>query len=131
VVMGPPGFMSIYQPVDLMDLTVGVKQWNALSDKMKQFLEMEVHVYSDLHHAKIQKADQEAWEKFEEAGTVVTRLSQDDVEKFTEIAVPRWYAWANKDKDAARVFKIQLDYMMSPSLGYVTPDMIKGQELTV
>lgn len=131
VVMGPPGFMSLYQPVDLMDLTVGMKQWNALSDKMKRFLEMEVHVYSDMHHAKIQKADQEAWKKFEEAGTVVTRLSQEDVEKFTELAVPRWYAWANKDKDAARVFKIQLDYMMSPSLGYVTPDVIKGQELKV
>jgi hypothetical protein len=43
--------------------------------------------------------------------------------------VPRWFAWANKDKDAARVFKIQLDYMMSGSLGYVTSDMIKGQKL--
>lgn len=129
VVMGPPGFMSIYQPVDLMDLTVGKKHWDALSDEMKRFVEMEVHVYSDLHHAAIQKADLEAWAKFQEAGTVVTRLSQDDVEAFTEIAVPRWYAWANKDKDAARVFKIQLDYMMSPQLGYVTPDMVKGQQL--
>jgi len=127
--MGPPGFMSIYQPVDLMDLTVGMNQWNALSPQMKQFVEMEVHSYSDMHHAAIQKADQEAWKKFEDAGTIVTRLSQEDVEKFTELAVPRWYAWANKDKDAARVFKIQLDYMMSPSLGYVTPDMIKGQTL--
>ncbi|MBS1269234.1 MAG: Lactate-binding periplasmic protein [Gammaproteobacteria bacterium] len=129
IVMGPPGFMSIYQPVDLMDLTVGMKQWNALSDAMRQFVEMEVHVYSDMHHAKIQKADQEAWAKFEEAGTIVTRLSQEDVERFTELAVPRWYQWANKDKNAARVFKTQLDYMMSGSLGYVTPDMIEGHEL--
>jgi len=127
--MGPPGFMSIYQPVDLMDLTVSMKSWNALSAKMKQFVEMEVHVYSDMHHAGIQKADQEAWKKFDAAGTVVTRLSQDDVEKFTKLAVPRWYSWANKDKDAARVFKIQLDYMMSGSLGYVTPNDIKGQKL--
>ncbi len=127
--MGPPGFMSIYQPVDLMDLTVGMKQWNALSPKMKQFVEMEVHVYSDMHHARIQKADQEAWKKFEEAGTIVTRLSQEDVEAFTRLAVPRWFAWANKDRDAARIFKIQLDYMMSPSLGYVTPEMIQGQSL--
>src|SRR3546814_16757974 len=43
--MGPPGFMSIYQPVDLMDLTVGMDKWNALSPEMKQFVEMEVHVY--------------------------------------------------------------------------------------
>jgi TRAP-type mannitol/chloroaromatic compound transport system substrate-binding protein len=129
--MGPPGFMSIYQPVDLMDLTVSNEAWNKLSDKMKQFVEMEVHVYSDMHHAKIQKADQEAWKKFEEAGTIVTRLSQEDVEAFTKLAIPRWFAWANKDKAAAQIFKIQLDYMMSGSLGYVTPDMIKGYTLNL
>ena len=127
--MGPPGFMSIYQPVDLMDITVGMPAWNKLSPKMQQFFESEVCEYSDIHHAGIQKADQEAWPKFTEAGTVVTRLSQDDVDAFTKLAVPLWYNWANKDKDAARVFKIQLDYMMSGSLGYVTPDMIKGQKL--
>ncbi len=127
--MGPPGFMSLYQPVDLMDLTVGMKAWNAISPKMQKFVELSVHQYSDLHHAAIQKADQDAWKKFDEAGTIVTRLSQDDVEAFTQLAVPRWFAWANKDKDAARVFKIQLDYMMSGSLGYVTPDTIKGQKL--
>lgn len=127
--MGPPGFMSLYQPVDLMDLTVGEKAWNAISPAMKQFVETEVHRYSDLHHARIQKADQEAWVKFEEAGTVVTRLSESDVERFTQLAVPLWYKWANKDADAARVFKVQLDYMMSGSLGYVDNDMIKGQSL--
>ena len=129
--MGPPGFMSIYQPVDLMDLTVGMDKWEALSPEMKQFVEMEVHVYSDMHHAKIQKADLEAWKKFDEAGTIVTRLSQEDVEAFTKLAVPLWYNWANKDKNAARLFQIQLDYMMSGSLGYVTPDMIKGQTLNL
>lgn len=127
--MGPPGFMSLYQPVDLMDLTVGMKAWEALSPQMKQFVEMEVHVYSDLHHAKIQKADQEAWGKFEKAGTIVTRLTERDVDAFTKLAVPLWYKWANKDENAARVFKLQLDYMMSGSLGYVTPDMIQGQKL--
>jgi TRAP-type mannitol/chloroaromatic compound transport system substrate-binding protein len=129
--MGPPGFMSIYQPVDLMDLTVGMQSWNELSDQMKRFVEMEVHAYSDIHHAKIQAADQAAWKKFEEAGTEITRLSEEDVEAFTELAVPLWFKWANKDPGAARAFKIQLDYMMSGSLGYVTPDMIEGQELKV
>ena len=127
--MGPPGFMSIYQPVDLMDLTVGIDAWNALSKEMKQFVEMEVKSYSIEHFAKIQKADQEAWVKFEEAGSVVTRLKEDDVAAFTKLAVPLWFNWANKDKGAAKAFKIQLDYMMSGSLGYVTPDMIKGQKL--
>ncbi|WOV90408.1 MAG: TRAP transporter substrate-binding protein DctP [Candidatus Zeuxoniibacter abyssi] len=128
--MGPPGFMSIYQPVDLMDLTVGANVWNNLPEHLKRFVESEVHVYSDLHHAKIQKADQEAWGKFEKAGSVVTRLGEKDVEKFTALAVPIWFKWANKDKNAARAFKIQLDYMMSGSLGYVTPAMIKGQSIS-
>ncbi len=88
-----------------------------------------MHTYSDLHIAGIQKADQDAWKKFEMAGTVVTRLSESDVDKFTKLAVPLWFKWANKDKDAARVFKIQLDYMMSGSLGHVTPSMIKGYSL--
>lgn len=51
------------------------------------------------------------------------------MDAFTKLAVPRWFAWANKDKDAARILKIQLDYMMSGSLGYITPDTIKGQTL--
>jgi TRAP-type mannitol/chloroaromatic compound transport system substrate-binding protein len=127
--MGPPGFMSLYQPVDVMDLTVGMDHWNALSPEMQQFVDMEVQVYSNVHHAGIQKADQEAWVKFDEAGTIVTRLSQDDVEAFTALAIPRWFQWANKDINAARLFKLQLDYMMSGSLGYVTPDQIEGQSL--
>jgi TRAP-type mannitol/chloroaromatic compound transport system substrate-binding protein len=127
--MGPPGFMSLYQPVDLMDLTVSQKSWDKLSPMMKQFVEMEVHTYSDLHHAAIQAADQKAWKKFEEAGTEVTRLTEDDVEAFTLLSVPLWYKWANKDAYAAKAFKIQLDYMMSGSLGYVDKDMIKGESL--
>ncbi|MHA7772112.1 TRAP transporter substrate-binding protein DctP [Roseibium sp. M-1] len=129
--MGPPGFMSLYQPVDLMDITVGMDAWNALSPQMQQFVEMETHVYSDSHHAAIQKADQEAWAKFEADGTEITRLSQDDVELMTEVAVPIWFNYANRDKDSARVFKIQLDYMMSGSLGYVTAEQIEGLELNL
>lgn len=129
IVMGPPGFMSVYQPVDIMDITVGLDPWNKLSPQMQEFVEMETHVYSDLHHAAIQAADQQAWKKFEAEGTEITRLSQDDVELMTEVAVPIWFKYANRDKNAARVFKIQLDYMMSGSLGYVTPEMIEGYTL--
>ena len=127
--MGPPGFMSLYQPVDLMDLTVGMRAWNALSPKLQGFIESEIFAYSIMHHAAIEKADQQAWRLFEEAGTVVTRLSQADVDRFTEMAIPLWFAWANKDPSAARIFKVQLDYMMSGSLGYVTPDAVKDYQL--
>ena len=82
-----------------------------------------------MHHAAIQKADMEAWGKFEKAGTQINRLPAEDLPKFQRVAVPIWFKWANKDKDAARVFKLQLDIMESPTFGYVTPDMYKGLKL--
>lgn len=127
--MGPPGLMSVYQPVDLMDITVGMASWNAISSEMQAFVEREVQLYSQTHYAAIERADQEAWRQFETAGSEVTRLSASDVERFTRLAVPLWFSWANKDPAAAQVFKAQLDYMMSGSLGYVTTEMVDGREL--
>lgn len=129
ICMGPPGLMSVYQPVDLMDITVGMEAWNALPKRLQDFVETEVHVYSDTHLARVEAADQDAWHKFEEAGTEITRLSAADVAAFTELAIPIWFEWANRDKAATRIFKAQLDYMMSGSLGYVTPEAIKGHKL--
>ena len=102
---GPVGLESIYQPVDLMDFCVGMNHWNKLSPKMKAWVELEIEAYSSLHHAAIQKADMEAWPKFIKAGTEINRLPSSDLEKFQRVAVPIWFKWANKDKDAARVFK--------------------------
>ncbi len=129
--MGPVGLESIYQPVDLMDFVVNQAVWNKLSPKMKLWIENEVEAYSAHHFGAIQKADIEAWDKFIKAGIEINRLPFDDLDKFQRIAVPIWFKWANKDKDAARVFKAQLDIMESPSLGYVTPDMYKGQKLNL
>ena len=82
---------------------------------MKQWVEDEIEVYSRIHHAAIQKADMEAWGKFEKAGIEVNRLPVDDLEKFQRVAMPIWFKWANKDKDAARVFKAQLEIMETPT----------------
>jgi len=131
VSMGPPGFMSIYQPVDLMDVTIATESWQALSPRMQAFLEDEVQIYSKHHHAGIEVADQAAWSEFDAAGVEVSRLSEADVHAFTKLAVPRWFAWANRDPDAGRVFRVHLDYMMSGSLGYVTPEMTQGFRLNV
>jgi TRAP-type C4-dicarboxylate transport system substrate-binding protein len=112
-----------------MDLTVAMPSWRALSANMRSFLEDEARIYSHEHHAGIEAADQEAWRKFDAAAVEVTRLSDADVLAFTKLAVPRWFDWANRDADAGRVFRIHLDYMMSGTLGYVTPDMIQGFQL--
>jgi TRAP-type C4-dicarboxylate transport system substrate-binding protein len=96
---------------------------------MKVWLDDVVQVYSNQHFGAIQKADLEAWGKFTKAGIQINRLPAEDLPKFQKVAVPIWFKWANKDKDAARVFKLQLDLMESPTLGYVTPDMYKGLKL--
>lgn len=129
VSMGPAGFMSIYQPVDLMDMVVSAESWRKLPERMKRFLEDEVRIYSLHHHTEIEAADQEAWLQLERDGAQITRLGDEDVDAFTRLIIPRWFAWANRDRDAGRLFRIHLDYMMSGSLGYITPDMIKGQRL--
>ena len=61
----------------------------------------------------------------------INRLPVSDLEKFQRVAVPIWFKWANKDKDAARLFRLQLEVMESPTFGYVTPDMYKGQKLEI
>ena len=43
--------------------------------------------------------------------------------------MPIWFKWANKDKDAARIFKLQLEVMESPTFGYVSSDMYKGMKI--
>lgn len=129
ILMGPPGVMSVYQPVDLMDLTVHMGAWKRLSPRMQRFVEDEVRNYSLYHYAGIQKANIVAMKKFVEAGSIVTRMSAADVEKFRRAAIPVWFNWAKKDADATAVFKIHLDYMMNEIMGYVTPDDIKGYSL--
>ena len=64
-----------------------------------------------------------------EAGTTVTRLSEDDVVRFRQVAIPLWFEWANKDQDAARLLALHLEVMQNPSVAYLTPDDIQDYEL--
>ncbi|SFL81475.1 TRAP-type mannitol/chloroaromatic compound transport system, substrate-binding protein [Marinobacter zhejiangensis] len=126
ILFGPPGVMSIYQPVDLMDLTVNLRAWNSLSPELQALVEREVRNYSQLHYLAIQRRNVEAMELFAEAGSTVSRLSQEDMERFREAAIPIWFKWANKDEDARAIFDIQLKYMMNPLVGYVDEEDIEG-----
>jgi len=129
ILFGPPGLMSVYQAVDLMDLTVNLGAWKRLSPKVQQFVEEQVAAYSLHHYVTIQKRNVEAMKKFKEAGSIVSRLSGEDLAEFRRKAIPIWFKWANKDEDSRRVFKLQLDYMMNDIMGYVTPEDIKGYSL--
>ena len=129
ICVGPPGQTSLYQPVDLMDLTVNMRAWKRLSDKMKVFVEEQVQTYSVHHYVTIQKANAVAMNKFLEKRTKVARLSADDVAQFRQAAIPVWYEWAKKDIDASRIFKLQQDYMLNPYMGYLTEADVKGKKL--
>jgi TRAP-type mannitol/chloroaromatic compound transport system substrate-binding protein len=129
ICMGPPGQTSLYQPVDLMDLTVNMGAWKRLSKQMRAFVQDQVQTYSVHHFVTIQKANLVAMDKFLKKGTTVSRLSADDVTLFRKAAIPVWYRWAKKNKDATRIFKLQLDYMLNPYMGYLTPSDIKGLKL--
>ncbi|MDH5599660.1 MAG: TRAP transporter substrate-binding protein DctP [Gammaproteobacteria bacterium] len=129
ILFGPPGMMSIYQPVDLMDLTVNKRAWSRLSPELKKLVEEQVKSYSLQHYTSIQARNVEALAKFKKAGSKVQRLSVDDLNEWRRKAIPIWYKWANKDADAKKVFKLQLDYMQNDIMGYVTADDIKGLKL--
>ncbi|SFN55175.1 TRAP transporter substrate-binding protein DctP [Marinobacter pelagius] len=126
IMFGPPGVMSVYQPVDLMDLTVNLRAWNSLDPKLQQLVEDEVRNYSQKHYLTIQQRNIEAMEKFKEAGDTVTRLSQEDLQEFRRAAIPIWYKWANKDDDARAIFDMQLEYMMNETVGYVDESDLEG-----
>jgi TRAP-type mannitol/chloroaromatic compound transport system substrate-binding protein len=131
IVMGPPSTPCLHQPIDLMEISFNLQVWNRLPDHLKGILIDQVRTFSSLHFAGIQRANVEAWSRFAEAGTTVTRLSEGDVVRFRQVAIPLWFEWANKDKDAARVFKLHLEVMQNPSVAYLTRDDIKGYELKV
>ena len=129
IVMGPPSTPCLHQPVDITVISFNLRTWNKLPNHLKELLTDEVKVLSMKHFAGIQKANIEAWSKFSAAGTTVTRLSEDDVARFRKIAIPLWFKWANKDRDAARLFKLHLDVMQNPSVAYLTLDDIKDYKL--
>lgn len=126
IIFGPPGVMSIYQPVDLMDLTVSLRAWNSISPELQQLVEDEVRIYSQKHYLAIQERNIAAMEKFKAEGDTVTRLSQEDVETWRKAAIPIWFNWANKNEDARAILDIQLEYMMNETVGYITEEDIKG-----
>lgn len=128
IMFGPPGVMSIYQPVDLMDLTVNLRAWNALDPKLQKLVEEEVRNYSQRHYLTIQKRNIAAMQKFKEAGDTVTRLSQEDLQEFRRAAIPIWFKWANKDEDARAIFDMQLEYMMNETVGYIDESDLEGVE---
>ncbi|MCE0733554.1 TRAP transporter substrate-binding protein DctP [Halomonas sp. G15] len=131
IIMGPPSTPCLHQSVDLMDIAVNRRVYERMSSQTQDLMHDLVAGYSREHYAAIQKANAEAWPKYREKGVEIIHLSEEDATRFREVAIPLWFKWANKDPDAARLFKAHLDTMMDPAVALITPDDIKDYELNV
>ena len=129
IVMGPTSTPCLHQPVDLTIVAFNKDVWDSLAPATQNLLTELVRSFSVNHFTAHQKANIDAWDRFAEAGVEVTRLSEEDVERFRKIALPLWFEWANRDPDSARVFKLHLDVMLNPAVAYINPDDIRDFEL--
>lgn len=134
IIMGPPSTPCLHQPVDLMDLTVNMKSWRGLSKHLQDVVIAATREHSWNQYATIQKANVEAWPKYEAKGVKIIRLSETDIDKFRKFAIPMWYKWARKDANAKEAFASQLAFMKTINVGYITDSMLvdlDGKRLTL
>ena len=124
IIMGPSTTPCLHQPVDLMDLTVGLAKWKALSKHVQEIVIAATRQHSWDQYAYIQKANVAAWDKYKEKGVQIIRLSETDIQKFRRHAIPMWFNWAKRDALAREAFASQLAFMKTFSVGYITDSML-------
>jgi TRAP-type mannitol/chloroaromatic compound transport system substrate-binding protein len=124
IIMGPPSTPCLHQPVDLMDLTVNMAKWTALSKHQQEIVIATTRQHSWDQYAYIQKENLAAWEKYKAKGVQVIRLSDDDIQKFRRYAIPMWFKWAKKDPLAKEAFASQLAFMKTFNVGYISDAML-------
>jgi TRAP-type mannitol/chloroaromatic compound transport system substrate-binding protein len=124
IIMGPPTTPCLHQPVDLMDLTVNLAKWNALSKHLQDIVMAATRQHSWDHYAYIQKENVAAWDKYKAKGVQIIRLSEADIQKFRRHAIPMWFSWAKRDPLAREAFASQLAFMKTFSVGYISDAML-------
>ena len=124
IILGPPSTPCLHQPVDLMELSVNMAKWTALSKHLQEIVIAVTRQHSWDQYAYIQKENIAAWDKFKAKGVQVIRLSEDDIQKFRRYAIPMWFRWAKRDPLAKEAFASQLAFMRTISVGYVPDSML-------
>ncbi len=122
IVMGPASTPCLHQPVDLTIVVFNVDTWQGLSAPTRQILSELVRAFSHEHFTAHQRANVAAWADFNAAGVEVTRLSEDDVDRFRKVAIPLWFDWARRDPDSARVLKLHIEVMLNPAVAYLSQE---------
>ncbi|MEC9482074.1 MAG: TRAP transporter substrate-binding protein DctP [Halomonas sp.] len=129
IIMGPPSTPCLHQAVDLMDIALNRRVFERMSPQTKDLMHDLVAAYSREHYAAIQQANAAAWPKYAEKGIEVIHLSEEDAARFRQAAIPLWFKWANKDPDAAKLFRAHLQTMQDPAVALITDEDIKDYSL--
>ena len=124
IIMGPTSTPCLHQPVDLMDLTVNMRKWQALSKHLQDVVIAATRQHSWDQYAFIQSENIAAWDKYKAKGVTTIRLTEVDIEKFRRFAIPMWFKWAKKDALAKEAFSSQLAFMKTINVGYITDSML-------
>ena len=121
IIMGPPSTPCLHQPVDLMSIEINMRSWKKIPAHLQDLFKAAVKWHSWDHYTSIQKADIEAFEKFQkEQGVEIIRLPEAEIAKFRRFAPTYWVKWAKKSPDAMAAFKSQLEFMKSVKMNYIT-----------
>lgn len=118
IIMGPPSTPCLHQPVDLQCIGINMKTWTGMPKHLQVLLELAVRDFSFNQYTAIQKADNEAFEKFKKQGVEIIRLKESDIEKFRRFAPELWVKWAKRHPLATKAFKSQWEFMKSIKVGY-------------
>jgi TRAP-type mannitol/chloroaromatic compound transport system substrate-binding protein len=134
IIMGPPTTPCIHQPVDMMSFVVNMKSWQKLPKHLQLLLTAAVREHSWTQYTAIQKADNEAYDKFKKQGVEIVRLKESDVAKFKKYAPSVWVRWAKKHPLALKAFKSQWEFLKSEKVKYYTDaDLVdpSGKRITL
>lgn len=128
IILGPPSTPCLHQPVDLQSIGINLKTWQKIPEYLQKLLEAAVTEFSFQQYTGIQKADNEAYEKFKAQGVEIIRLKDEDIAKFRKFAPELWVKWAKKHPLAMKAFKSQWEFMKSTKVGYYTDaDLVDSQ----
>ena len=132
IVIGPGGYPSMHQSVDIMDIAFSQRVWKSLSPQMQKMIEAETARYSLDHITAIMKYNLESIPKYLAAGNQFVKLPDSDLPILKKAAIPLWFKWAEKDKYGARALAILIQVMQDPAYNLLDDDdlaIIKNYKL--
>ena len=134
IILGPPSTPCLHHPLDLQSIGINMKVWKSIPEHLQRLLELAVKDFSWKQYTAIQKADNEAYEKFKKQGVEIIRLKDSDIDKFRRFAPELWVKWAKKHPLAMKAFKSQWEFLKSVKVGYYKDaDLVdsKGKQLVL